>query len=85
MGSARQTAQEVPDMPLASAHVFKVLPANLQRDPEVVESVKKMKPKQFHKKIAKEHPSVHIEEQEDLRRGCGFALRRPCTRAVTVL
>ena len=56
-----------PEMPLSSAHVFKQLPAQLQCDPEIIDSVKKMKPKQFKQKIADNYPVAHIEIDNEIK------------------
>ena len=52
---------DVPDMPVESAHVFKQLPAQLQRDPQVVDAVKRMKPNKFREKMVVECPEAHVE------------------------
>jgi hypothetical protein len=57
----------VPEMPLSSGHVFKQLPAQLQRDPQVIDAATKLKPKQFREKINKEHPDSLIETQDELK------------------
>jgi hypothetical protein len=56
--------EDVMEMSLGSAHVYKQLPAQLQRDPEVKESAKKLKPQQFEEKIETDHPEAHVEARE---------------------
>ena len=57
---------EIPDMPLATGHIFRQLPAALQRDPDVIESAKKLKPKQFRQKIQDDYPDAHVEQTHDV-------------------
>jgi len=57
---------DVEGMSLGTAQVFKQLPAALQRSPQVLSDAKRMKPKQFREKIAKDHPESHIEMREDV-------------------
>jgi hypothetical protein len=56
----------VPEMPLSSGHLFKQLPAALQRDPDVIESAKKLKPKQFRQKIQDDYADAHVEQTHDV-------------------
>jgi hypothetical protein len=55
---------DVMDMSLGSANVYAQLPAPLQRDPEVRESAKSMKPQDFEKKIEQAYPDAHIESKQ---------------------
>jgi hypothetical protein len=57
---------DIEGMSLGTAQVFKLLPAALQRSPEVRSAAKRMKPKQFREKIATEYPDSHIETQEEV-------------------
>ena len=61
--AASANGAQVPEMPLGSAHIFKQLPAQLQRDPEVVRAAKELKPKQFLDKMALDHPDAHLERE----------------------
>src|SRR5208337_1371471 len=57
---------EVHDLSLGVAHVVKLLPQALQTSPEVRSAAKRMKPKEFREKVAKEYPDSHIELKEDV-------------------
>ena len=57
---------DVSGMSLGAAHVFKQLPAALQRSPGVLADAKRMKPKEFREKIAQEYPDSHIEIHEQV-------------------
>lgn len=53
-------------MSLGSAHVVRQLPSALQRNPEVLQKAKRMKPKELREYIAREHPESHVEMKEEL-------------------
>lgn len=57
---------EVHELSLGTANVVRQLPGALQRDPEVRHAAKRMKPKQFREKIAKDHPEAHVEVKEEV-------------------
>jgi len=58
---------EVPTMPLTTAHLFKQLPAQLQRDPKVRESAERKKPRDFRNEIAANFPEAHIETLQEVK------------------
>lgn len=58
--------EHVLEMPFGSAQVFRLLPSQLQRDPQVREMAKR-KPKVLRQEIAINHPEVHLEMREEIK------------------
>jgi hypothetical protein len=61
---SRNGDDQVLGMRLKSAEIYRQLPEDLQKDPEILEAVKTLEPKKFREKLASEHPSAHFETRE---------------------
>ena len=58
---ATLNVSELPDMPESSAVIFSQLPAQVQRDPAVVEAASTLKAKDFFQKMHETCPDAHLE------------------------
>lgn len=63
-------------MSFGSAKVLQQLPSAMQRDPEVIDAARAMKPKQFRQKLAGEYPDALIEVREELRLNLDVSVMR---------
>lgn len=55
------TPAEMVEVPHGNAHVLKLLPKAVRRDPAVRKAAREQRPKQFLAQMQKEHPELHLE------------------------
>ena len=83
---SENAGDDVMQMTLGSAQVYRQLSTELQCDPEIKEAAKTLKAKKFREKLAVEHPQAHIEAREAINLDSSLVIvLDQCVEAMRVL